>query len=98
NMRLSTQGLNLIKEVEGLVTEYIDGEERHIVYNDVAGLPTIGYGHLLTKHELSSGKISILGNFVKYHQGLTEAESLKLLDQDCDMAEEAVNQETEVKL
>lgn len=41
-MKTSDKGLNLIKQHEGL---------RLNVYNDVAGFPTIGYGHLIKKGE-----------------------------------------------
>lgn len=41
-MTTSERGLNLIKTHEGL---------RLNVYNDVAGFPTIGYGHLMKKGE-----------------------------------------------
>lgn len=41
-MRLSNAGLNLLKQSEGF---------RATVYNDVAGRPTIGYGHKLRPGE-----------------------------------------------
>ena len=41
-MKLSAEGLDLIKESEGF---------RDHTYLDVVGFPTIGYGHLLKPHE-----------------------------------------------
>lgn len=41
-MRTSSRGLELIKQFEGFSVT---------VYRDVAGLPTIGYGHLLREGE-----------------------------------------------
>lgn len=46
-MRISEQGLHLLKEWEGI---------RLKKYKDVAGKWTIGVGHLLTKEELIGGK------------------------------------------
>lgn len=79
---ISKKGLGFIKKWEG---------EELQVYKDVAGLDTIGVGHLLTKEELHSGKIYINGQKVKYHNGLTSKQSLDLLDQDVDRFERAVN-------
>lgn len=81
-MRISKQGLGFIEEQEG---------KEKTVYLDSAGLPTIGIGHLLTKEELRSGKIQIGDCFVKYRDGLSDAEIYELLDQDADKAEAAVN-------
>ena len=47
-MTLSAVGLALLKDLEGC---------RPLPYRDVAGLWSFGVGHLLTKSELSSGKI-----------------------------------------
>lgn len=46
-MKLSDNGLNLIKLNEGWVPK---------IYKDSAGLDTIGYGHLLTAEDKKSGK------------------------------------------
>lgn len=48
------------------------------VYNDSAGVPTIGYGHALKKGE-------------SYPHGISEAEGERLLRQDLKEAEDAVN-------
>ena len=61
-MQMSERGKELLSQWEGIETK---------VYRDVAGLPTIGVGHLLTKDELTSGKIVINGQQVKYGDGLT---------------------------
>jgi lysozyme len=65
---LSVEGLNAIKKHEGLVLS---------VYRDQAGLPTIGYGHLIKPGE-SFGPI-------------TEAEASALLMRDVQVAIDAVN-------
>ncbi len=48
-MKLSAEGLQLIKQQEGF---------RSRTYLDVADFPTIGYGHRLTAAEITSGKFS----------------------------------------
>lgn len=63
----------LLEELEGKV---------NTVYYDEAGFGTIGIGHLLTKDELSSGKIQIGDNHVKYRYGLTDEQVYDLLYQD----------------
>ena len=68
------------------------------MYRDSAGLPTIGVGHLLTKDELSSGKIVIEGVGVDWHAGLTPVQVRALLEQDLAWAEEAVNRHVELGL
>ena len=81
-MIFSQNGIELLKRWEGF---------RAHVYYDSAGLPTIGGGHLLTRDELSSGKINILGVFIKYSNGLTDAQVEQLLAHDVADAENAVN-------
>ena len=72
-MNMSQKGEELLSQWEGFETN---------VYLDSAGLKTIGVGHLLTKDELSSGKIIINGEAVKYANGLTKEQVLELLGQD----------------
>lgn len=68
-MRHITQdGLNLIKHFEGFEPE---------IYLDAAGLPTIGYGHLIRSVEDFSG-------------GISEEEAETLLADDVQIAERAV--------
>lgn len=63
-MNISTKGINLIKKFEGFSSQ---------IYKDSAGLPTIGYGHLITEQELQKRK---------FHKGITQeqAEQLLLID------------------
>ena len=82
-MNISENGKKLLAQWEGFDTR---------VYDDTAGLPTIAVGHLLTQDELSSGKIRIKHQLVKYHQGLTEQQVYDLLDQDLNRFERAVNE------
>lgn len=81
-MKMSIHGRQLLEQWEGL---------RLNVYNDAAGLPTIGVGHLLTKSEISSGKITIAGEIIKYTNGLTTQQADALLAQDLILAENTVN-------
>lgn len=88
-MQMSPHGLELLEQWEGF---------KLTVYKDSAGLPTIGVGHLLTKSELSSGKITINGVPVKYGNGLTEQQVTDLLGQDVGPASAAVNGGVKVPL
>lgn len=88
-MQMSEEGLELLKQWEGFELK---------LYKDSAGLLTIGVGHLLTKSELSSGKIVINGLTVKYTDGLTEQQALDLLSQDVQPAENTVNTNVKVLL
>ena len=88
-MQMSTNGLELLEQWEGFKAK---------VYKDSAGLPTIGVGHLLTKSELSSGKIVINGTSVDYTGGLTNPQVTDLLSQDVAPASKAVNTSVKVAL
>lgn len=88
-MQMSEHGLGLLQEWEGFELK---------VYKDSAGLPTIGVGHLLTKSELTSGKIVINGVPVQYSDGLTNEQALDLLSQDVKPAAQAVNGGVKVTL
>ena len=79
-LRLSQSGIDLLKRLEGCST---------VMYKDVAGYPTIGVGHLLTKSELSSGKLLINGEPVKWGNGLAAQQCDDLLAQDVHWAENA---------
>jgi len=84
-MRQVTQrGLEAIMRHEGVVLT---------PYRDVANLLTIGVGHLLTRSELSSGKITIGVEQVKWKDGITEEQAMALLRQDLRQAERAVWQD-----
>ena len=88
-MQMSEKGKELLAEWEGVELK---------VYKDVAGLPTIGVGHLLTQDELTSGKILIRGEPIRYADGLTKTQAMDLLDQDLERFEEAVNESGKVDL
>lgn len=70
-MEISLIGLNQIKQHEGF---------RSTVYNDIAGYPTIGYGHKLTTADKFAGLKTV-----------TEQEAVRLLAADLASAEAAVN-------
>jgi lysozyme len=72
-MRVGQKGLDLIKEFEGF---------RDKVYSDLAGYPTIGYGHRLTASDQFNDRFS---------PGITEIEAEELLRADAKTAENAVN-------
>jgi len=81
--------MKLLEELEGRRSE---------VYLDSKGLPTLGVGHLLTKSELSSGKLVILGEPVKYRNGLTHQQIDDLLMQDTYLASSCVDRGVKVTL
>ena len=79
----SSQNLkNLLEQWEGIKQQ---------LYIDSGGEATIGIGHLLTRSEKTSGKISIAGQDVKYESWLSVAECRELLDQDLNVPERTVN-------
>jgi lysozyme len=88
-MNISENGLKKLEEWEGEILH---------VYRDAAGLPTIGIGHLLTRSELMSGYITIGGKSVALANGITDEQSLILLDQDLDPVEHIVNKLVNVPL
>ena len=81
-MIVSEAGIERLKQREGVVLT---------MYRDSAGLPTIGVGHLLTRDELSSGKLRIWGTDVKWVDGISEDDATQLLRQDLDVAQLAVD-------
>ncbi len=83
-MKISDNGINLIKQWEGCVKN----GSLHIIYNDKTGKPvntnkplpsgaTIGYGHLIKPGE-------------DFRNGITEAQATELLRADLAIAERAV--------
>lgn len=88
-MKIDQHGIDFIKILEGV---------KPFVYLDVAGLPTIGAGHLLTRDELTSGKIMIGGYAYKYHNGLSDKLIDLLLIQDLEIAETAIQNNVKVDL
>jgi len=81
-MEISKNGLDSIRAWEGLST---------YLYKDAGGYPTIGIGHLLTKSEITSGKIIVLNEVVFIRNGLSGTQCVQLLIQDLKEAEDAVN-------
>jgi lysozyme len=75
-MQLSAEGLELIKASEGF---------RDHVYRDVAGFPTIGYGHLLKPNE-------------SFPDGIAESQAASILASDVQQAEQAVSRLVKVAL
>ena len=75
-MQISDNGLLLIKQSEGF---------RNSVYEDVAGIPTIGYGHRLLPGE-------------DFPDGITEEQASAILAKDVEIAETAVNRFVRVPL
>jgi lysozyme len=75
-MKLSGAGLELIKRSEGF---------RDRTYLDVAGIPTIGYGHRLLPKEV-------------FPEGVTEARAAEMLALDVQQAEQAVGRLVKVPL
>lgn len=79
--KLSPSGYDFIARWEGLELK---------AYRDSAGLWTIGIGHLLTRSELSSGKIYIGGLMVKWRNGISEQEAYTLFEQDASKTIQAI--------
>jgi lysozyme len=75
-MQLSAEGLDLIKKSEGF---------RGQVYRDVAGFPTIGYGHLIRPGET-------------FPAGITEPQATAILSSDTQEAELAIARLVKVAL
>ena len=95
--------MNISKEGITFLEKYAEGK-RSTVYNDSNGKPTIGIGHLLTKDELSSGKIVIKyanphnNEIVKYRDGLTDKQIYALLVSDLVSVEGIINIAVKVPL
>jgi len=61
-------------------------------------LQNIGFGHVLTPAELSSGKLVIGGHPVDYRSGITRAQATQLLDSDLEPYRRQVRQLVGAKL
>lgn len=79
-MQISSEGLTFITYHEGFVED---------VYLDQAGLPTIGYGHLLSPKENATDA---------FRYGVSKRGARKLLDEDMAWAEKAVREDVHVPL
>lgn len=88
-MRISDEGTDHLIKIEGV---------KKYQYLDSAGFPTIGVGHLLTKDEISSGKIHIGKDIVHYRNGLSDDQVEKLLIQDLKRFMAAVNENVSVHI
>jgi lysozyme len=86
--RFAPRGTVLANENKDLIYEYIDP----------IGLPTIGYGHLLTDSEMASGRIVINGVSVNYKNGITMKQVMDLKKQDLARFETFVMNNVKVKL
>ena len=69
-----------------------------VPYDDPAGYPTIGVGHLLTPGEKTSGEISINDEPVLFADGITQEQAMDLLARDLERFERAVNEDVTVDL
>jgi lysozyme len=70
-MKMSPQGIRTLIDSEGSI---------NTIYDDQAGLPTIGVGHLLKKSELSSGKIELSdGSIIDLRKGKISDRSVERL-------------------
>lgn len=74
-MKISETGLDLISRFEGFVNH---------VYPDIAGNPTIGFGHMVKPGE--------------HFTTITREEALELLAKDAQHAQDAVNRFVKIKL
>ena len=80
--QISPRGRELLTRLEG---------RRLRAYEDVAGLSTIGVGHLLTKDELATGLINAGGEMKPWRAGISVADSNAILDRDIARFEAAIN-------
>ncbi len=94
-MNISELGLKRLALWEG---EIKDGG-KHVAYDDAAGYPTIGIGHLLSEEEQNTGHIMIEGVLVDWGwEGLSDDEAFRLLNDDLQWAQDAVNKNVKVFL
>ena len=81
--KVSALGVQMIMRLEGT---------RDTVYLDAVGLPTVGVGHLLTKDELSSGRIiAANGGIIDIRKPLSYGDIYALLMDDLSEYEYAIN-------
>lgn len=81
----SEKGAELIAKFEGSVR---NSEGKHIIYYDQGGLPTIGYGHLITDPVEKA----------EYRNGITEFQALALFKGDIERFENGVRNGLTVKV
>ena len=81
--KVSANGVQMIMRLEGT---------RDTVYLDAVGLPTVGVGHLLTKDELSSGRIiAANGGIIDIRHPLSYGDIYALLMDDLEEYEYAIS-------
>ena len=90
-MKMSSKGIRTLIDSEGSI---------NTIYDDQAGLPTIGVGHLLKKSELSSGKIELSdGTIIDLRKGKISDRSVeRLLADDLIPREKAVYNMVDVEI
>lgn len=88
-MKMTDTGLAMLTALESAKPQ---------MYHDQVGLPTIGVGHLLTKSELTSGKLWIGTEAVLWRDGLTELQMHDLLAEDLGFTEAVVTDSVVVPL
>ena len=89
SLKISDSGVEFIKRYEGL---------RKTLYKDVAGLPTVGYGHLLLPDEKAGNYVNLGGQKVYLDRALTDAEVDTLLRQDIAPKEQNVRNAVKAQL
>ncbi len=87
--QISAAGIEFIKRWEGV---------RNTAYNDVAGLKTIGVGHLFTEEELRGNYVKIGSQRINADSALTDQQVNDLLKQDLVRFEQAVRNTIKTKL
>ncbi len=88
-MTVSEKLLDLLMEWEGFYTE---------AYPDGGGVLTIGIGHVLTRTERLTGRISINGVSIRWKDGITREQVRQLKLQDLARFEKVVNRGVKVSL
>lgn len=81
-----------VASLEGLRLTAYDME------GDIAGVDTIGYGHLLTKRERETGRISMDGMQIPWQHGITRDQAASLLTKDLSKFIRHVRTSVEVRL
>lgn len=94
-IQISKRGLQKLAQWEG---EVKDSSGKHVVYEDAAGLLTIGVGHLLTEEELSTEVILIENQIFNWTEGLPNNVAYQLLSKDVQWAQDAVDNNVRVFL
>jgi GH24 family phage-related lysozyme (muramidase)/uncharacterized protein (DUF2345 family) len=87
---LGSVGLQDIKNFEGMRGPNSGDVEGRSFDNVCGGKRMIGYGHVLTEDEISSGEITVGDDKVTWADGITESQASELLKQDLSAVESAV--------